>query len=197
MAGSQPRHLSTSCRTTLIDNRTDGFEGALAALQRHWTQLRSAQSRSQLDELERAIIAMFDHMNLAFIDTPWGFSRMSRLGIDAFLAKFDAIFTLNLDLLLERHYVAPATGDYFGRPLAASVPPWPCYSSTRRTGRHSAFEELSPREETELELRHDFQHPRHAKQRSFARSLWILPAWTGLAKPRRFAPGIARNVRKG
>src|SRR5277367_1572562 len=48
---------------------------------------------------------MFNYMNNAFEDVPFEPSNEVRYLIKTFLARFDAIFTLNQDLLLERHYL--------------------------------------------------------------------------------------------
>lgn len=81
---------------TCYDNRS-GFEGALARLQ------RSGSDPEDLHLLTRALRGMFDAMNRVFPGTQGpdigGGHKGSRL-----LAHFDAIFTLNQDLLLEKGY---------------------------------------------------------------------------------------------
>lgn len=79
-----------------------GFEGALSELQA--TVLRDSNNNSashSLQVLEAAVMRMFSDMNSAFV------SQSFDLGADirSFLARFDAIFSLNQDLLLERQYM--------------------------------------------------------------------------------------------
>ena len=82
---------------------TGGFENALAELQN-----ADSQDNSQLGALQTAVKSMFKDMNKAFFETvefelqtPAYIPRT----IATFLSRFDAIFTLNQDLLLEHHYL--------------------------------------------------------------------------------------------
>lgn len=85
--------------------RSGGFEAALGELQDQSTRQGDATSARQLLSLQNAIGRMFADMDAAFASTEFEFQRnMSRL-VRTFLVKFDAIFTLNQDLLLERHYL--------------------------------------------------------------------------------------------
>jgi hypothetical protein len=58
--------------------------------------------------LQAAIKRMFDHMNAAFMGTTdWQLGQQHRdRQISTFLSRFDAIFTLNQDVLLEHHYTS-------------------------------------------------------------------------------------------
>ena len=83
-----------------------GFEYALEALQaRHHT--RDNTGTACLEALQAAVIAMFNDMNEGFngIDD-WEFSNKMDSQIATFLTKFEAIFTLNQDLLIEKHYLS-------------------------------------------------------------------------------------------
>jgi hypothetical protein len=86
--------------------RSGGFEGALSELQE---EARHTGTRSErLIQLQSAIQNMFDDMTKAFAGTQFEFllpTQDYRNGIIYFLSKFDAIFTLNQDLLLEQHYL--------------------------------------------------------------------------------------------
>lgn len=82
-----------------------GFEAALAELQLAFT--RDPQSgQHQLLALQSAIVRMFADMNGAFLDmVEWEFQNKDRERmIGTFLTRFDAIFSLNQDVLLEQHY---------------------------------------------------------------------------------------------
>jgi len=82
-----------------------GFEAALEELQ---AEAARSGDRTTLEKLERAIQAMFAAMDGGFRNGrgtifEFEFARGTSLVKD-FLHRFDAIFTLNQDLLLERHY---------------------------------------------------------------------------------------------
>lgn len=54
--------------------------------------------------LQAAIERMFSHMNQHLFTHAWEFHQVRDRSITGFLARFDAIFTLNPDQLLEHHY---------------------------------------------------------------------------------------------
>ena len=82
----------------------DGFEGALEELQTAYLRDPHGNSK-QLMALQSAITQMFMDMNRAFLDlTDWEFSTDREKKIQGFLTRFDAIFTLNQDVFLEKHY---------------------------------------------------------------------------------------------
>jgi len=62
--------------------------------------------------LDDAIRGMFTDMNKAFGAIPLEFSNQTQYLIRNFLVRFDAIFTLNQDLLLEQHYLDDITSAY-------------------------------------------------------------------------------------
>lgn len=79
-----------------------GFEAALGELQR---EAATSSDPADLRALESAILAMFEAMNDAFYKrSDIEFSSFAVNNVKAFLARFDAIFTLNQDLFLEHHY---------------------------------------------------------------------------------------------
>lgn len=83
--------------------RSGGFEAALAELQDEHFR-RGGAPEQRLADLMSAIVQMFSDMNMAFEDVPFEFQNEIQFRVSSFLVQFDAIFTLNLDLLLERHY---------------------------------------------------------------------------------------------
>ncbi len=96
------RHLLWTSKT-----RGGGFEDALAELQEEYNRRKDAQSEKPLRDLQAAIVGMFNYMDQAFGQTPFEQpTQPLEYTIRNFLGKFDAIFTLNQDLLLERHYPA-------------------------------------------------------------------------------------------
>lgn len=92
----------------LADN--PNFEEVLGELQREWRHHQQAAHRERLDLMERAVRASFDDMNAMLAERP-GLEFLGngpnfvQSSIISFLSRFDAIFTLNQDLLLELFYV--------------------------------------------------------------------------------------------
>jgi hypothetical protein len=86
-------------------SRGDGFEGALAELQQEYHRSKDERSKKRLDDLQAAIVGMFNEMNRAFELIQFEPQNQVEYYIQTFLVRFDVIFTLNQDLLLERHYL--------------------------------------------------------------------------------------------
>lgn len=81
------------------------FEDTLAELQADDRTCGTVKSRERLEHFESCVLSTFAEMNQSFAELAgWGLSNDKRESIDAFLARFDVIFTLNQDLLLELHY---------------------------------------------------------------------------------------------
>jgi SIR2-like domain len=97
----------TNLRDLLWKNKSrgGGFEDALADLQLGVSRSANDTTRKQLADLQAAIVGMFNAMDQAFAEVT--FEPISNIAfqVRTFLARFDAIFTLNQDLLLERHYL--------------------------------------------------------------------------------------------
>lgn len=84
-----------------------GFEDALAQLQRGYSPGFALQwTPTQLIRFQGAVGRMFDDMNQGFLNRPdLEFSREDAgRTVRSFLMRFDAIFTLNQDVLLEQFY---------------------------------------------------------------------------------------------
>jgi hypothetical protein len=82
---------------------TGGFEAALDELQRE----TAAHSQHLALQLRSAVMRMFDTMNSAFKSTGLEFRRQplgNEYPVQNFLLRFNAIFSLNQDLLLEQSY---------------------------------------------------------------------------------------------
>lgn len=84
---------------------TGGFEDALDELQTTYLRDPTGTER-QLTVFQAAIGRMFTDMNRAFLEmVDWEFQRQDRSRmVQTFLTRFDAVFSLNQDVLLERHY---------------------------------------------------------------------------------------------
>lgn len=92
--------VDDSLRTLLLQHKDKGFEAALETLQGQ----QADGSDTRLLNLESALRDMFEAMNRAFQRTKFHFSDELHYTITFFLHRFDAIFTLNQDCLLEMHY---------------------------------------------------------------------------------------------
>ncbi len=82
-----------------------GFESALADLQVAYSR-EPGPNESALMGLLAAVRRMFADMNGAFMEiTGWEFQNHIERMVGTFLTRFDAIFTLNQDVLLEHYYI--------------------------------------------------------------------------------------------
>jgi SIR2-like domain len=99
--------LDLDLRTLLWNWKRNGggFEDALAELQNEYARSANAGTKSRIDLLQSALVGMFNQMNNAFAQTTFEQTNDLHFMIRTFLVRFDAIFTLNQDLLLERHYL--------------------------------------------------------------------------------------------
>jgi len=93
-----------------------GFETTLARLRKAYEENYSPQFEQDLQNMTTAVRRMFGDMWLAFGQTPFDEkSDNPRLGIIRFLTRFDAIFTLNQDTLLETHYLPVVRQEDFAK----------------------------------------------------------------------------------
>jgi hypothetical protein len=82
-----------------------GFEDAVAEVQRDY-RLDPARHGAALKAVQDAVSQMFVDMNEGYAATPgWEFQQQQSLMVRTFLIQFDAIFSLNQDLLLEQKYL--------------------------------------------------------------------------------------------
>jgi len=82
-----------------------GFEAALAELREDYAKAPTQENLVHLQTLQSAVTIMFRTMERGFASRPdWYFKHTVEYKIAHFLSGFDAIFTLNQDLLFERHY---------------------------------------------------------------------------------------------
>ena len=99
-------HLQGDAHVCELLNKMN-FEDALSQLQTEFLLLGRSNFRIQEERLtafEAAISAVFDRMNKQFQSRTFEFSQDVSRSVRSFLTGFDAIFTLNQDLLLELHY---------------------------------------------------------------------------------------------
>ncbi len=102
-----PEVLANSyLRGVLFKHRGEGFEQALTEVQMDYRR-DLAQYGKNLEGIQTAIARIFDRMNRSYEQNSMGieFQNDRRLLLRTFLVEFDAIFTLNQDVLLEQHYL--------------------------------------------------------------------------------------------
>jgi hypothetical protein len=83
-------------------NKGSGFESTLGRLQQEASTRPAKQNLFNM--LTRALVGMFNTMDLGLKGRDFEFQNDMRYQLGPFLARFDAIFTLNQDLFLERKY---------------------------------------------------------------------------------------------
>jgi hypothetical protein len=87
-------------------NRHRNFEDALRQIQTEFVTSRNTNlAAERLCTFQYALTATFDEMNREMGRRQFDFHNDMESSVGAYLTKFDAIFTLNQDLLLERHYL--------------------------------------------------------------------------------------------
>ncbi len=111
------RRVTDHSNLAALLHRNPNFEEALTELQ-NATAVSTPGAMEQLQRLESGIVDVFDTMNTHLLAAT--FSPRAEVGwtVPEFLVLFDAIFTLNQDLLLESHYLMPA-GIGFGLSLVS------------------------------------------------------------------------------
>jgi hypothetical protein len=102
-------------KSLLWKHKRNGGFAALAEVQEAWVQEREqrkydplyrSKPNDNLDSFQSALERMFTDMNQAFSAlTTFEFHIEVKSMVRPFIAQFDAIFTLNQDLLLETHYL--------------------------------------------------------------------------------------------
>jgi hypothetical protein len=110
-------HLqSDSSLFNLLNNMS--FEDVLSQLQTEFLLLgksRYAVQEARLNAFQAALSDIFDRMNKLFQSRQFEFSNDVSRSFKNFLTGFDAIFTLNQDLLLELHYRNEDAALWYGK----------------------------------------------------------------------------------
>jgi hypothetical protein len=101
------RRVGDDANLAALLHRNPNFEEALAELQ-NAAAISTPGAKEQLQRLEAGIVDVFDNMNRHLSAAPFSFRAETGWTIPEFLVLFDAIFTLNQDLLFESHYLMPA-----------------------------------------------------------------------------------------
>jgi hypothetical protein len=90
----------------LLTRHGKNFENALSEVQREFIAApNSEEARARLNTVQGAIGTMFTRLNQVFErNTDLNFSNEVQYSVRGFLTRFDALFSLNQDLLLELQY---------------------------------------------------------------------------------------------
>jgi hypothetical protein len=88
-------------------HRNPNFEEALTELQNEVATSARPGIAERLQKLEAAIVDVFGIMNRNLGAATFNFCNDLKYSLPEFVVLFDAIFTLNQDLLLEKHYLYP------------------------------------------------------------------------------------------
>src|SRR6266498_5458210 len=105
ITGDMYARLADDDELSALLAKAANFEGALSEVQEQYKADPSDRNKTRLDRMQAAVMKTFRVMNESFAARlTMEFSNQRRYSIVDFLARFDAIFTLNQDLLLELHY---------------------------------------------------------------------------------------------
>lgn len=119
-----PEISQNQCLLELLwkNQPTGGFENALAVVQSNFKRDPAAHTKN-LQDISSAVTRMFADMNEGYFDhTDFEFQQARERMVGTFLARFDVIFTLNQDLLLEHYYVDRETPVLSGRWGGSALP---------------------------------------------------------------------------
>ena len=88
------------------DRNAGGFENTLSQVQSNYLMSPNAENTARLGRFQAAINEIFTDMDRGFATRPsWEFQSDRDRTLGHALVNFDAIFTLNQDLLFERYYL--------------------------------------------------------------------------------------------
>ena len=98
--------LDNSIRELLVSKRAaGGFEAALYELQEAARRDPSDHNRGRLQALTAALYGIFNGLVQDWSQIDFEFQNEIAYMVRTYLIRFDAIFTLNQDTLLEQHYL--------------------------------------------------------------------------------------------
>ena len=98
--------IDAELRALLWQNKEagGGFEDALATLEKDYADHPGPVTKGRLDLMIAAIVGMLNMMSNSMVNRPFEQHPNMQGSVTEFLLRFDAIFTLNQDTLLEQHY---------------------------------------------------------------------------------------------
>jgi hypothetical protein len=136
--------LDNPLRQMLWRNRENsgGFEDVLAALQ----LATDADSKRRYDILTSELVGLFNGMGLAFMQREFEFRSPpdTRYFLASFLPRFDAMFSLNQDALLEQKYIPFVMNARWGRAHLPGLKHPATFTPTGSVHDHIAVMEPNP-----------------------------------------------------
>jgi hypothetical protein len=127
-----------------------GFEDTLGELQRQ-TQKGDQSAAEMVREFMGALVAMFDEMNRGLSRATFEWQNETSMMVRPFLACFDYVFTLNQDLLLERHYLNHGPSGKFDRLQMPGLKPVAPGKDAKWTPDHTKLK-IEPRQQPYIKL---------------------------------------------
>lgn len=92
----------------VLNKTYDSFEAALQVVQNEFAISRNANDAAKrMKAFQEAVAATFNDVNQSLARQQFEFQSEVEFTVGRYLTHFDAIFSLNQDLLLERHYMHP------------------------------------------------------------------------------------------
>lgn len=117
------RRLASDPGSYMLLRKAGNFEDALSQAQADARSRPTPEARARLEHVEHAILDTFGEMNRTFARLPGiEFSQDVARSIQRYLSRFDVIYTLNQDLLLELHYNIESVG-HAGHDFLGVTPP--------------------------------------------------------------------------
>jgi hypothetical protein len=120
-----------------------GFEDALATLEKEYADHGRPETQRQLNDLIAGIVGMLNGMSNSMERRDFEPHNNFQGSITELLLKFDALFTLNQDTLLEYHYaqnvMLRSQGRYQGLELPGTAPAGPAPVAFDQRHQHTAM----------------------------------------------------------
>jgi hypothetical protein len=107
----------------LLTRHAKNFENALSEVQRDYLSSGSAAAKARIEKLQVAIASMFDKLNATFENhTHFEFNNDRRYSVSEFLAGFDAIFGLKLELIYAQQVLTASNTRWNGLEMVGMTP---------------------------------------------------------------------------
>jgi hypothetical protein len=110
--------LDEVTRNLLFKYRSQGgFEAVMSMLQTEYKARPTDETGRRLHDFTSAILGIFNGMNNAMLSQQFELNNDIAFSVRAFLERFDAVFTLNQDALLEAQYIPQAGSRWSGKEM--------------------------------------------------------------------------------
>ena len=176
------REIGNKLRARLWQDKVQrrGFEDTLGELQRQ-KQKGDQSAAEMVREFMGALVAMFDEMNRGLSRATFEWQNETSMMVRPFLACFDYVFTLNQDLLLERHYLNHGPSGKFDRLQMPGLKPVAPGKDAKWTPDHTKLK-IEPRQQRLHRPRVKWCGARGASRRKGRSRLLLIGIRISLAK---------------